>query len=207
MSLSGEDLTAIWLTLQLAAVVTALLLLFGTPLAWWLTHTRSRVKVPINALVALPLVLPPTVLGFYLLLAMGPSGPLGAITDSFGLDTLAFSFSGLVIGSMVYSLPFVIQPLQNAFANIDVRHLEVAATLGASPPRSLPDDRPTPRQTRVPDRLCVGFRAYGGGIRCGVDDWRQYFRRNPSGVRPTLRPCRGSGLPRSSWTGTCVAAV
>ena len=133
MSLSGEDLTAIWLTLQLAAVVTALLLLFGTPLAWWLTHTRSRVKVPINALVALPLVLPPTVLGFYLLLAMGPSGPLGAITDSFGLDTLAFSFSGLVIGSMVYSLPFVIQPLQNAFANIDVRHLEVAATLGASP--------------------------------------------------------------------------
>ena len=133
MTLSGDDLTAIWLTLQLATVVTLLLLLLGTPLAWWLAHTQSQFKVLINAIVALPLVLPPTVLGFYLLLAMGPSGPLGELTAAFGLQTLAFSFSGLVIGSMVYSLPFVVQPLQNAFASVDAKHLEAAATLGAAP--------------------------------------------------------------------------
>lgn len=132
MTLSDADLTAIVLTLQLASVVTLLLLLLGTPLAWWLARTQSRWKAPINAVVALPLVLPPTVLGFYLLLAMGPSGPIGQVTQGLGLDTLAFSFSGLVLGSMIYSLPFVIQPLQNAFASISTRHLEAAATLGAT---------------------------------------------------------------------------
>ncbi len=133
MSLSSADITAIILTLQLASVVTVLLLLLGTPLAWWLARTQHRGKVLVNAVVALPLVLPPTVLGFYLLLAMGPSGPIGAASGLFGLGTLAFSFPGLVLGSMVYSLPFVVQPLQNTFASIEQRHLEVAASLGARP--------------------------------------------------------------------------
>ena len=129
----AADLAAVWLTLKLAALTTALLLLVGTPLAWWLAHTRSRLKGPVSALVALPLVLPPTVIGFYLLVAMGPSGPIGALTERLGLGTLAFSFSGLVIGSVCYSMPFVVQPIQNAFEAIGKRPLEVAATLGASP--------------------------------------------------------------------------
>ena len=133
LPLDSADLAAIWLTLKLAALTTVLLLLVGTPLAWWLAHTRSRLKGPIGALVALPLVLPPTVIGFYLLVAMGPNGPLGALTQKMGLGTLAFSFSGLVIGSVCYSMPFVVQPIQNAFEAIGKRPLEVAATLGASP--------------------------------------------------------------------------
>ena len=130
---SEGDITAIFLTLRLATTVTLILLVLGAPLAWWLARTESFLKGPIGALVALPLVLPPTVLGFYLLLALGPNGPLGQITQSLGLGTLAFSYSGLVIGSVFYSLPFVVQPLQNAFEAIGDRPLEVAATLGASP--------------------------------------------------------------------------
>lgn len=126
------DLTALWLTLQLAAVSTLVLLALGTPLAWWLAHTHSRLKVVVDALVALPLVLPPTVLGFYLLLLLGASGPLGKLAEAMGGRSLAFTFSGLVIGSVIYSLPFVVQPLQDAFGRIGSRPLEVAATLGAS---------------------------------------------------------------------------
>lgn len=133
LPLDSADLAAIWLTLKLASLTTLVLLLIGTPLAWWLAHTRSRMKGPISALVALPLVLPPTVLGFYLLVALGPNGPIGALTEQLGLGTLAFSFSGLVIGSVCYSMPFVVQPIQNAFEAIGKRPLEVAATLGASP--------------------------------------------------------------------------
>lgn len=133
MPLSAEDLTALWLTFQLAAISSALLLLLGTPLAWWLAHTRWRGKVMIEAIVALPLVLPPTVLGFYLLLLLGPRGAIGGALEALGIGHLAFSFPGLVIGSMVYSLPFVVQPLQNAFAATGRRMLEVAATLRASP--------------------------------------------------------------------------
>ncbi len=133
LPLDSNDLAAIWLTLKLASLTTLVLLLIGTPLAWWLAHTRSRLKGPISALVALPLVLPPTVLGFYLLVALGPNGPIGALTEQLGLGTLAFSFSGLVIGSVCYSMPFVVQPVQNAFEAIGKRPLEVAATLGASP--------------------------------------------------------------------------
>ncbi|MAG67000.1 molybdate ABC transporter permease subunit [Pseudomonas sp.] len=133
LALDSADLAAIWLTLKLASLTTLVLLLIGTPLAWWLAHTRSRLKGPISALVALPLVLPPTVLGFYLLVALGPHGPIGALTQQLGLGTLAFSFSGLVIGSVCYSMPFVVQPIQNAFESIGKRPLEVAATLGASP--------------------------------------------------------------------------
>ena len=131
--LSDNDLQALWITLQLAVLTTVILLLVGTPLAWWLAHTRQRVKPMIEAVIALPLVLPPTVLGFYLLLALGPHGIFGGLSDSLGLGSLAFTFSGLVIGSVFYSLPFVVQPLQNTFAAIGRRPLEVAATLRASP--------------------------------------------------------------------------
>ena len=133
MPLTSADFAAIWLTLQLASLTTVLLLLIGTPIAWWLAHTRSRLKAPVGALVALPLVLPPTVIGFYLLVAMGPHGPVGQLTQSLGLGTLPFSFAGLLVGSLIYSLPFVVQPIQNAFEAIGRRPLEVAATLRASP--------------------------------------------------------------------------
>ncbi|MDB6052306.1 MAG: molybdenum transporter permease subunit [Pseudomonas sp.] len=133
MPLGDEDLAAIWLTLQLASITTLILLLIGTPIALWLAHTRSWLKGPVGAVVALPLVLPPTVIGFYLLLAMGPNGFFGHFTQSIGLGTLTFSFPGLVIGSVIYSMPFVVQPLQNAFSAIGTRPLEVAATLRANP--------------------------------------------------------------------------
>ncbi|MES2976011.1 MAG: molybdate ABC transporter permease subunit [Pseudomonadota bacterium] len=125
--------SAITLTLKLAGLTTLILLVLGTPLAWWLARTRSWWKGPAGALVALPLVLPPSVLGFYLLVAMGPNGPLGQLTQSMGLGVLSFTFTGLVIGSVFYSLPFVVQPLQNAFEAIGSRPLEAAATLRASP--------------------------------------------------------------------------
>ncbi|WCR44881.1 molybdate ABC transporter permease subunit [Stutzerimonas stutzeri] len=131
--LDGSDLAAIWLTVKLASVTTLLLLLLGTPLAWWLARTRSRLRRPIGAVVALPLVLPPTVLGFYLLVALGPNGPIGQLTQSLGLGLLPFTFAGLVVGSVLYSMPFVVQPLQNAFEAIGERPLEAAATLRAGP--------------------------------------------------------------------------
>jgi len=123
----------IWLTLQLAAITTLLLLIVGLPLAWWLARSRSRWVEPVAALVALPVVLPPTVLGFYLLIAMGPNGPLAPLLAVLGWRTLAFSFEGLVIGSVIYSLPFMVQPVRNAFQQIGDGPLEVAATLRASP--------------------------------------------------------------------------
>lgn len=129
--LSELSLSAISLTLQLALISVAILLLLGTPFAWWLARSQWRFKAIIEALIALPLVLPPTVIGFYLLLALGPNGPLSGVFEFFGVRTLNFTFSGLVIGSVIYSLPFVIQPLQQSFKGIDKRQLEVAATLGA----------------------------------------------------------------------------
>lgn len=133
MPFSPETLQAIALTLKLASLTTLLLLLIATPLAWWLAHTRSRWRAPVGAVVALPLVLPPTVLGFYLLVALGPHGFLGQLTQSVGLGLLSFTFTGLLIGSLVYSLPFAVQPLQHAFEAIGPRPLEVAATLRARP--------------------------------------------------------------------------
>ncbi|AJO79019.1 MULTISPECIES: molybdate ABC transporter permease subunit [Pseudomonas] len=133
MPLSSADFSAIWLTLQLASLTTLILLIIGTPIALWLSRTRSWLRGPIGAIVALPLVLPPTVIGFYLLLALGPNGSVGQLTQALGLGTLTFSFSGLVIGSVIYSMPFVVQPLQNAFTAIGTRPLEVAATLRANP--------------------------------------------------------------------------
>ena len=130
--MSNPDLVALWLTLKLAGISTLILLVLGTPLAWWLAHTKRRSKILVEALVALPLVLPPTVLGFYLLVSLGPQGPIGSFFEAVGLSALSFSFTGLVIGSVIYSLPFVIQPLHSAFAEIGSRPLEVARTLGAS---------------------------------------------------------------------------
>ena len=124
---------AVWLTVKLASVTTLILLLLGTPLAWWLASTRSWLKGPVNAIVALPLVLPPVVIGFYLLVLMGPKGPVGQLTQSLGLGLLPFSFAGLVVGSVFYSLPFVVQPLGNAFEALGRAPLEAAATLRASP--------------------------------------------------------------------------
>jgi len=131
--MSAADLQAIWLTVKLASLVTLILLVIATPLAWWLARTRSWLKSPVVALVALPIVLPPTVLGFYLLVALGPNGPLGRLTQDLGWGLLSFTFAGLVAGSVLYSLPFVVQPLQNAFEAIPERVLETAATLRASP--------------------------------------------------------------------------
>lgn len=128
---SDADITTIVLTLKLATTTTILLLLIGTPIAYWLANTRSPLKGPISAIVALPLVLPPTVLGFYLLVAMGPTGFVGELTTRLGLGTLPFTFWGLVVASVFYSMPFVVQPIQNAMEAIGARPLEVAATLRA----------------------------------------------------------------------------
>ncbi|MFM0325198.1 molybdate ABC transporter permease subunit [Caballeronia glebae] len=133
MPLDSADLQAITLTLELASLTTALLLVIGTPIAWWLTHTHSKLKGIVGAVVALPLVLPPTVIGFYLLVLMGPNGYVGKFTQALGIGLLPFTFAGLVVGSVIYSLPFVVQPLQNAFEAIGRRPLEAAATLRAGP--------------------------------------------------------------------------
>lgn len=133
MPFDPAALQAIWLTVKLATLTTALLLLIATPLAWWLARTGSRWRAPLNALVTLPLVLPPSVLGFYLLLALGPHGPLGQLTQALGWGLLSFSFTGLLIGSVIFSLPFAVQPLQHAFEAQGRRSMEVAATLRARP--------------------------------------------------------------------------
>jgi molybdate transport system permease protein len=129
----AELWSPIRLTLELAAITTVLLLIVGTPIAWWLARSRARWKEAVAAVVALPLVLPPTVLGFYLLIVLGPDGPGGAVAGLWGARTLAFTFAGLVIGSVFYSMPFVVQPIRNAFEAFGERPLEVAATLRASP--------------------------------------------------------------------------
>lgn len=131
--MNPADLQALGVTLKLALVSTLILLLLGLPLAWWLSRGRGFIRSLVETLVALPLVLPPTVLGFYLLLTLSPAGSLGGAWQSLGLGSLAFSFSGLVVGSVIYSMPFVVQPLQNAFSAIDPKLLEAADTLRARP--------------------------------------------------------------------------
>jgi molybdate transport system permease protein len=129
----GIDLGPVWLSLKLAAVTVTVLLVLGTPLAWWLARTRSRARVAVEAVVALPLVLPPTVLGFYLLILMGPAGPLGGLVVSLTGQALTFSFAGLVVASVLYSMPFVVQPIQGAFEAVGRGPLEAAAALRARP--------------------------------------------------------------------------
>ncbi|MBK8815108.1 MAG: molybdate ABC transporter permease subunit [Methylococcaceae bacterium] len=131
--LNEADFAALWLTFKIASLSTATMLLLGTPLAWWLARTSSRWKGICNALIAMPLVLPPTVLGFYLLILMGPNGVVGQLTENLGVGTLPFTFGGLVVASVLYSLPFVVQPLQASFSAIGRQPLEAAATLRASP--------------------------------------------------------------------------
>lgn len=131
--IDANSLAAIRLTLELAVLTTVILLVLGTPLAWWIARGRSRWRLPARTLVTLPLVLPPTVLGFYLLVALGAHGPIGKITQALGWGTLAFTFWGLLLGSLIYSLPFAVQPLINAFESLGDRPLEAAATLRASP--------------------------------------------------------------------------
>ncbi len=131
--LNDADLAALWLTFKIASLSTVIMLILGTPLAWWLTQTQSRWKGFCNALVAMPLVLPPTVLGFYLLILMGPNGVVGQLTETLGLGTLPFTFGGLIVASVLYSMPFVVQPLQASFSAIGRQPLEAAATLRASP--------------------------------------------------------------------------
>jgi molybdate transport system permease protein len=136
MNLTPEDWSAIRLTIQLASLVTLILLVVGTPIAWWLARSRSVWRNVVGAVVSLPIVLPPTVLGFYLLVIMGPHGPVGQMTEAQGLGRLPFTFAGLVVASVFYSLPFVVQPIQNAFMAMGERPLEVAATLRTSPLRT-----------------------------------------------------------------------
>lgn len=133
MPITEEALQAIWLTIKLASLTTVLLLLIATPLAWWLAQSRSRWRAPISALVTLPLVLPPSVLGFYLLVTLGPHGLVGQLTQALDLGLMSFTFSGLLLGSIVFSLPFAVQPMQFAFEALGTRPMEVAATLRASP--------------------------------------------------------------------------
>lgn len=130
---TAADLTAVWITFKLSTITTLILLIIGIPFAWWLARTQFRFKVLLESIIALPLVLPPTVLGFYLLIALGPRGPIGSIVKSLGGPNLAFSFTGLVIGSVFYSLPFVVQPLQTAFSSIEESMMEAASTLRAKP--------------------------------------------------------------------------
>lgn len=127
------SLEPVWLSLELAVVTTVVLLALSTPLAWWLARSKSVWRAPVGAVVTLPLVLPPSVMGFYILVVLGPHGPLGQFTQSMGWGLLTFTFPGLVIGSLVYSLPFAVQPLQGAFEALGDRPMEVAATLGAKP--------------------------------------------------------------------------
>lgn len=131
--MDGIDLSPVWMSIQLAAATTVLLLFTGLPLAWWLVRSKSRATAVVNSIVTLPLVLPPSVLGFYVLVALGPNGPIGAVTDAMGIGTLNFTFAGLVFGSLIYSCPFMVQPLATAFEGVGDRPMEVAATLRCRP--------------------------------------------------------------------------
>ena len=130
--LNELDLSAIIVTIKLAIVSTSILILIGTPIAWWLSQTKFKFKAVFEAIIALPLILPPTVLGFYLLITLGSNGPIGKLLESLGGSSIAFTFTGLVVGSVIYSMPFVVQPLQNSFSSVGIKPLEVAATLGSS---------------------------------------------------------------------------
>ena len=168
--MNENDIAAVLTTLKLAGVTTIILILIGTPISWWLSQTKWRYKVLIEALFAMPLILPPSVLGFYLLLFLSPQGIMGKLLKFLGLQPIAFTFEGLVFGSVVYSMPFVIQPLQNTFSSIGSRPLEVAATLGASPlDRFLSIVIPMSKMDFVSS--CTWFCPYYRRIWCCFNDW------------------------------------
>ena len=175
------------LTLELSALVTALLLIVGTPIAWWLARSKWAWKEVIAAIVALPIVLPPTVLGFYLLILLGPNGPGGWVASLWGARTLAFTFEGLVIGSVFYSMPFVVQPIRNAFEAFGERPLEVAATLARITTRRLLQRRAAARAPWHHDRSGAWVCPYGRRIRRRPDDRRQYSRQDQGAVGRDLR--------------------
>ena len=192
--LSSSDIAALWLTLELASLTTAILLLIGTPLAWWLTRTRWRFKFVVEALVALPLVLPPTVLGFYLLITLSPGGVIGGTLNTLGLPALSFTFAGLVVGSVIYSLPFVVQPLQHAFTHIGSRPLEVAATLGASPlDRFFSVVLPLARRGYITGAV-LGFAHTLGEFGVVLMIGGNIPRQDTIGLHGDLRSCGGGGI-------------
>lgn len=191
---TAEELLPVKLTLELALITTVFLLLVATPLAWWLSHTKSKWRAPISSIVTLPLVLPPSVLGFYLLVAMGPSGPLGKLTEALGIGLLTFTFPGLVIGSIVYSMPFAVQPLQAAFESIGKRPLEVAATVGAKPMDAFFNVVSSAGKARVCYSGSFDVCAYDRRIRCCFNDRRQRSRKNTGGFDGNLQLCRSNGI-------------
>ncbi len=179
------DWQALWVSVRLALISTGLLLVICTPLAWWLARRRRPGQALLESVLALPLVLPPTVLGFYLLVWLGPDGPGGLLARLWGGHSLAFTFTGLVIGSVIYSLPFVLQPLKNAFAAIDRDTLDMAATLGAPPwDRFRNVVMPWPGPVICRRRCSASPTPWG--IRRGADDRRQPGRRDPGGLRGPL---------------------
>lgn len=184
--MSAAELDAIYLTIALASITTVLLLIVGTPLAWWLSRKRANWPAVVEALVAMPLILPPTVLGFYLLLLLAPDTALGALWQQLTGTQLAFSFSALVIGSVIYSLPFVVQPLQAAFQRVPDDLLKVAATLWGQAMGPVSLGGHAPFTTQFHHRCQPGFCPYRGRIRCGFDDWRQYSRRDPGFVHSAV---------------------
>lgn len=190
---TAEELLPVKLTLELALITTVFLLLVATPLAWWLSHTKSKWRAPISSIVTLPLVLPPSVLGFYLLVAMGPSGPLGKLTEALGIGLLTFTFPGLVIGSIVYSMPFAVQPLQAAFESIGKRLWKLL-------PRSALSRWMLFLMLffRWQSRVCYSGSfdvcAYDRRIRCCFNDRRQRSRKNTGGFDGNLQLCRSNGI-------------
>ena len=204
-ALDPADLQAIWLTLKLASVTTdRCCCCIVTPLAWWLAHSRKWYKGPVAAVVALPLVLPPSVLGFYLLLLLGPHGAVGKLTSALNLGTLPFTFSGLVVGSVLFSMPFAVQPIQNAFEAMGKRPLEVAATLRASAwDRFLSVALPLARPGFLTATI-LAFAHTVGRIRRGIDAGRQYPRRDARALGRHLQPRRGNGV-RPRRIGSRVA--
>ena len=190
MDFSTSDLTAIGLTLRLAALVTGLLMVLATPLAWWLARTKSALKIPISVITTLPLVLPPTVLGFYLLIAFSPQSAVGEVLNLLGIGPLPFSFTGLVIASMIYSLPFVVQPIQNTFSEISDQALDAASTLGAGPiDRFFSVVIPMSKQGFFVAAV-FGLCSYHWRIWCGLDDRGQYSGRNSGCIYSDLYVCR-----------------
>ena len=201
------DWQAFWLTLQLAITVSAILLVLGLPIAYWIAFSRWRGKFLIEALVALPIVLPPTVLGFYVLVALGPRSPLGRWWISLTGHTLAFTFSGLVIGSILYSLPFAVQPFAASFAGVDRKLIAASATLGRFPAANFLSRDHAALRSRTDYRRGPELCSHHGRIRRRAHGRRKYSRRHAHRLDRYLRPRAGFRLRRRQRDRTAVARV